>query len=362
MSTITINPPVTLPLSVTEGGSGVATLTDGGILFGNGTGVIQASAGLAIGKSPVGVASGTDPVIIPTPTLGKPFNMGLVSATTTNSGDSIKITSADGTALSSTNPLIVAVPSTSAGQVTYLQATSDVTILLTGAHWGIGGTGDISNGILRVYAINDNGTLKWGIGYQGGFTYIRSSQDNTTPTNIDLPEEILSNSDISTDNSPCVEVGYFYANFDDTGGAAEDLWAVQTGAAVLPRVGQTADGIWQAWNPSFSGFSANPTVTYAKWMQKGKTITLRSRKNANGASNATTFTFTAPIKTTTDVFASASFRAVDNGSNTNTPSLCQGTGTASTTISLFKNTNGDGWTNTNGKGSDLDLVYEAYQP
>jgi hypothetical protein len=227
--------------------------------------------------------------------LGWFSNLAVIRATTTNAGDSIKITSADGTALSASNFGLLRLAGTTAGQTTDFTVTADVTILLTGAHWGIGTTGDITGGVLRVLAINDNGALKWGVAYVGGRTTLLTTDTNATQTSITLPEKVLTTSAVGSATNSCRELGYFFANFDDTGGAAEDLWAVSS--AINGCVtGQSADGIYQPWNQVYGGFSVNPTTITSSWTQIDRNIYLFSHVDANGTSNATTFTTTTPVK------------------------------------------------------------------
>ena len=60
-STLTSLTGLTTPLTVAQGGSGAATLTDGGVLLGSGTGAVTAMAVLADGEMIVGDGT-TDPV------------------------------------------------------------------------------------------------------------------------------------------------------------------------------------------------------------------------------------------------------------------------------------------------------------
>lgn len=159
---------------------------------------------------------------------GSVSNLGFARATTTVTGDSIRIQGATAN-LASTNPLKVVIPNaTTAGLLTVLTATANVDIKLTGAHWGLGTNGDFSNVELRVYAINDAGTLKWGVSNKGGLKEIADTAASATQTDINTQPEMLVNSTLTSGTWPCVEVGYFLASFDDTGGAAEDLWNVST--------------------------------------------------------------------------------------------------------------------------------------
>lgn len=160
--------------------------------------------------------------------LGQNFDLGLAAAQTSVAADSIKITHSNGSALASTNPAISYVNSTSSpGQITKFTKTSDTTIDLTGAHWGYGTTGDITDMRLFVYEINDAGTQKFGVAISPYLTSVSSSDDETTATSVTSSEKVLVNSALSASSS-CRLIGWVKANFDDTGGSSEDLWAVQT--------------------------------------------------------------------------------------------------------------------------------------
>ncbi len=156
-------------------------------------------------------------------------NIGLAAATTTNADDSIKITGSDGNALSPANYGWVAVPGDTAGQVDVLSITADVTLDLTGAHWGFGTTGDLTDQQLVVYALNDGGTLKWGVGLMAGRELVTTADDETIQSSVTTKPKVLVNSALSG-SAEILDIGWFRANFDDTGGAAEDLWTVQTGS------------------------------------------------------------------------------------------------------------------------------------
>jgi hypothetical protein len=223
-------------------------------------------------------------------------NLSIVSATTTNANDSIKITSADGSALSTGNSGFVDLPGATAGQTTRFKVTADVTILTTGAHWGHGTTGDITGGLLRVLAINDNGTLRWGIALLGGRNTLLTTDTNATQTNINLPEEVLCTAAVASATNSCRELGFIRSNFDDTGGAAEDLWANQTGISDV-YTGITADGYWQPWNPVQAG-GTTPIVTIARWSQIRLTVFISF--DIGITSNAVTWTATTPLKANTN--------------------------------------------------------------
>lgn len=230
------------------------------------------------------------------------FPQGLINIAFAQGSDSsqLKITSSTGAALGATNPGYVRVRSSTAGTYRTFSVTADVTIDLTGAHWGLDTKGNVTGAILRVYAIDDNGSLRWGVGYQGGFYYIRNSQDDATATNINLPEEILVNSGVGTDNSPMRDVGWILANFTD----ATNEWAI---TEYHPN--ESADGVWQPWNPAPTGFSGTPTVNHASFTQFGKSTLIMF--DITGTSNATSFGITLPFKSQNTLRMGA-FRETDN--------------------------------------------------
>ncbi len=195
--------------------------------------------------------------------LGFMNNIGIEAATTTNAADSIRITSADGTALGQHNVGYLTLPSATTGLLTVFRMVADVTILLTGAHWGLGTFGDQTDFLLSLYAINDNGTLKWGVGSVPNHKVILNADDQTTNTSVTQVNHVLVTSALAGDAN-CLEIGYFKANFDDAGGAAEDLWAVQTGIGDIafgPCPGQR-----KKWTPTITGFG-NVSNTFFFWLK-----------------------------------------------------------------------------------------------
>lgn len=266
----------------------------------------------------------------------------------------LKITSTTGAALSATNPGMVVIRSSTAGTYRSYYVTADVTMDLTGCHWGLDTKGNTTGSILRVYAIDDNGTLRWGVGYQGGFRHIRNTQDDTTATNINLPEEIFTNGNVATDNSPMLDVGYIIANFTDS----TNEWAI---TAYCPS--ESADGVWQPWTTTFSGFSVAPSITHSSWMQIGKTVYL-TQQTGNGTSNATTFTLTAPLKAQAAVAGQGNGYLVNNGATLSAAQAGAVTSTtaSSVTLDVRRDPLGTAWTNANGKRANITLFYEAFQP
>jgi hypothetical protein len=151
-------------------------------------------------------------------------NLAVKRTTTTNSNDSVFITGAEGTSLSASNPGYITLPhSNKGGELVVFKVTANVTILLSGAHWGADGDGDLTNFLCRVYAINDDGALKWGVGH-AKFVTIVNTDTNTTQSSVDTPTEMIVNSALASGTWPCVEVGWAKANFTDS----TNVFAIQT--------------------------------------------------------------------------------------------------------------------------------------
>lgn len=226
-------------------------------------------------------------------------NLGLGSATTSEAADSILIRGATDN-LSASNRLHVTVPSTTAGLLTALNAQANVTIDLTGAHWGYGTKGDRTGSLLFVYAINDGGTLKWGVSAQRGLRSIASANSSATPTDITEKRDMLVSTALDSGTWPCVEVGWVTASFDDTGGAAEDLWAVSTvgvGRYVQERVFARA-----RLTGSDQTISGTPEVV----------IFGTEDEDDHGAYDSSTGVFTAPVQADYVVNAQVALRAFSN--------------------------------------------------
>ena len=324
--------------------------------------ITKAIAGTGISLGSTGADAGTGDVTINTTASvgaqGWFENLSIIRATTTNAGDSIKLTSADGTALSGSNTGKARLLSHSTpGQFVEFSITADVTILLTGAHWDHGGRGDLSNAILRFLLINDNNSLRCGVAKQGGRTNLVTTDTSATQTSVTSPEGVLCNTAVGSSSNTCRELGYFKASFDDIGGAAEDLWAVNTTVDHVVT-GQTADGLWQPWNiTSFTGFSSNPSINLARWMQHGKAVHIQTDISANGTSNASTFTINLPIKAS-GVMGGVALQPVDLGVN----GAIAGWRTVddSVTLNIYRTTNDDAWSSSGTKNAEPIGIYEAH--
>lgn len=154
-------------------------------------------------------------------------NLGLNLTTTSI----VHLAAADGSALSSTNIGRVTFNSEAdAGELVPRQITSDISITLTGAHWGLGTKGDFSDVILWVYLIDlGSGSVVLGVSLQGGRDSILSSDTTTVATSATSAEKVLVSGAVASDSS-CVLLCRMRADFDDTGNVGgEDFWSIQTG-------------------------------------------------------------------------------------------------------------------------------------
>lgn len=351
----------TMPVSVPAGnslwmnnGSGVTSWTQA-----YSSSVSNSDGSLTISPTSGAVVASVTAGYVPSALVGKVGEMQNIGFTMTGTGTTtLNITQANGSAFANTNGNrgYVWLRSATDGSIIRGVLTANVSIVLTGAHWGLDTQGDTTNSILRVYAINDGNTANgftptWGVGYQGGFQYIRNTQDNTTATSITLPENILVNANVATDNSPMTDVGYILANFDDTGGASENIWAIQN-----THPSESADGLWQPWNITYAGFSANPSGGSARWTQVGKTVTVLHGAN-NGTSNATSFTLSVPVKAS--VGDNILIHTTDNSANATGRFR---TAASSVTVTLDRVLAAAGWTNSGAKNAAFTVSLEAYQP
>ena len=117
---------------VTDGGTGVGTLTDGGVLLGNGTGAIQAMAVLTDGQMIVGDGT-TDPVAESGATLRTSIGVGTAdSVLFTNISASGNITGSDVQGETITTNVFLSAPSASITNLTNTNITSSGNISSSG--------------------------------------------------------------------------------------------------------------------------------------------------------------------------------------------------------------------------------------
>lgn len=278
------------------------------------------------------------------------YNIGFKQGADTSQ---LRIAGGDGNSLAITNPGFIRVPKTSTNSLYTYKITSDIDIDLTGAHWGLDTKGNNIKVYLRVYAIVNLAlnSITWGVGLQGGFTYVTAAQTSITATNITTPEMILTHQAVSAQND-CYDVGYIEAAFID----AINEWVI---LGYYPN--RSADGLWQIWTTTYGGFSADPSGGVLKWTQIGNTIIVDKRNVTSGTSNATSFTMTLPIKNKAISGTQTGGAYIDNGAAATGPVVMQASA-SSATLNLYKTYGLGGWTNINGKNAEFTFSYEGYRP
>lgn len=232
--------------------------------------------------------------IIGLKTPGLPINLNVQTATTTDTGDSIKVECGN-ESCSATNYGFIWMRSATSGDLTKFTITADVTILNTGATFGKDGQGDITGALLKVFLVNDNGTLRTCTGYQGGRTVVVTTDTTATPASANTPESLLCDTAVGSATNTIYEIGYTRSDFTDTGGASENLWANQTGVDDIVTGPNVSYGVYQPCTTTYTGFSSDPPTTNCQWTQDGN-IAHMILETGNGTSDAATFYFTLPTK------------------------------------------------------------------
>lgn len=288
------------------------------------------------------------------------MNIGALAATTTTTSDSLKITGPTGVALSTTGFDIELPSDTTQGRFEQFTLSSDITLKISGAHWGMGTKGNVTGAILRWGFVNDGGaTPALAIMYLGGREVVASTSTSTTQTSITAPEQVLVSRTLAVGTWPIVEFGYCYADFNDTG----DIWAIQSGIGKV-LTGVLADGIWQPWaiTEGTSGWSAFPTVSVARWMSIKKTIYYTFYlTNGTGTSDATTANLAGPAKCAITGNAGSLFFVEDGGVEGSGGYIISIAG--ETTLELIEATSTNSsatWTNSGNKTANGYGCYEAY--
>lgn len=113
---------------------------------------------------------------------------------------------------------------------------------------------------------------------------------------------------------------------------------------------------WFNYTPTYAGFASNPNAIH-RFCVNGRVVHVVVGAYGNGASNATTFTITAPVASAN--VTNHNWRnfadVVDNGTNTWGNTLLDAN---SSTITLLKNGSSTGFTNSGLKSAAFELFYE----
>jgi len=135
----------------------------------------------------------------------------------------------DGTSLSSTNAgVVIFNESSDAGDLISRNVTANISITLTGAHWGHDTYGDLTDYILWVLFI-DNGTdAILGVTADGSKQTVAAADTSVTASDINLLTEVLVSSAVASTYN-VTYLGWLKCDFDDTGNAGgENYWTIQS--------------------------------------------------------------------------------------------------------------------------------------
>lgn len=117
-------------------------------------------------------------------------------------------------------------------------------------------------------------------------------------------------------------------------------------------------GSWCNYTPVWTGFSADPTVSVAKYFRQGKLCTVKVQCSANGTSNATTTTVTAPVNAASVVTVGLVQTVANNGTVAATPGQIV-TRANSNIFDLYRDGQSTAWTSSGGKRASFTYVYET---
>lgn len=267
-----------------------------------------------------------------------------------SSANTIKITSRSGAALSSSNYMVVNILNpASPGTYSTFTVTADVSIVLDGATWNLDTRGNLTGYILSVMAINDNGTLKWAVGPLGMRTTLFAADTTATAASVNKAEMVLCNSAVGSSTNYCAEVGYFRADFTDSG----NTWAIQTGPNDVIS-GRTADGVERPFPFVVTGGTGDGGPATIWWMTNGTKLTFYCSMSSDISSNSTSFTVKAACKSR-DGVRSVPGEARDNTANLANPGLAVMLADDDT-ITLNSTFGGATWTNSGGKAMRFTLI------
>lgn len=116
---------------------------------------------------------------------------------------------------------------------------------------------------------------------------------------------------------------------------------------------------WQAWTPTFGGFSADPTDVVARYLRIGSLCIVQVYMGTAGTSNATTFTVSAPVTAAT--VAGMQWRNALSFYEDNNVNYRNGgevaIASAGTVFTLY--TPGTTWTGSSEKRAFFQLIYEV---
>jgi hypothetical protein len=216
-----------------------------------------------------------------------------------------------------------------------------------------------------VYLYNRIATDGW---LMAGETWVYVSATSFKVTGVDVTAKYRKGTKIKLTDAASTK--YFYviaASFSTdttitiTAGAD---FSLSGGAITNPYYSYAAcpvgHPIWFSWTITWGGFSVNPALYIARFMLVGNAC-IAVMACGTGTSNATTFTVSAPIASTTLFSSSYTWsvstgQIVDNGSAVANGMLSI-TGGGATIFNLYKSALG-AWTNSGTKSASFQITYE----
>lgn len=370
---------LTPPVLVSQGGTGLTSLTSGSVLVGNGTSAVTLVATTGSGS----FVRATSPTLV-TPTLGvataTSINKVTVTAPATSStltiddGVTFRVTSGGNLALSGktatfSNSITIAgtdgktltlgnsLGFTGTDSTTFaFPSSSDTVVTLTA-------TQTLTNKTLTAPITQGNvdgwvqSTDSWG--YASATTFTIAGVDRTAlftkGTRIKLTQTttkyfVVVGSVFSTNTTVTV-----------TGGADYSLVnAAITSPAYSYQMNPQGYPGWFNHTPTWSGFSADPSSGQIRFRVDGSLCTYSVHANSSGTSNATTCTINAPVTSAsiTNGEWDVNILAIDSSAAQGTPGSAQ-LAAGSTVVTLSKTFgNTTNWTNSGTKNAWFTLLYE----
>jgi hypothetical protein len=111
------------------------------------------------------------------------------------------------------------------------------------------------------------------------------------------------------------------------------------------------------YTPTFGGFSSSPTISFAVYKFVMRSMYISFEPSANGTSNATTLTVTAPFPIRRAHLLKPFASGADNGSTVNGVLRCD-TVAGSQTLTFYKDMTGTVWTSSGAKSIRIDGMLE----
>lgn len=212
------------------------------------------------------------------------YFLGVKFTTVTDTDDTITITHSDGTDLSSTKPgFVVMADAADPGQFKIYTISSNISLTMTSAHYGMGGNGAQTEIFKFLYFINDNdANIRLGIIPDPGLTTILNTLTSATGTDINLATEMLVTATLTAGTWPCIRWGWVRANFNDTG----DIWAGQKDSDDM-HVGTYVPGV-------FAEYKTNTAHDFVTATSKVVDFEDKVKDNLSRVTIGSAWNFTAP--------------------------------------------------------------------